>query len=151
MNPSAAFFVLVFLLGSLVSFSERLQPIRSDDDRAMRAELAWSILSSGADEQEARQLMKLAQNESGFARDVATCKRRGKDGEVGPWQELPSWGTVAVVCASLEGAARVALLRVRQSIAACRHLPPEDRLAGYTRGRCDSPIGRYLSRVRYTP
>jgi hypothetical protein len=137
---------------ALVEYSEKLLPSRTVAAAAYRRELVGAILSTDASDQERRQLVKLARYESSFREDVGRCRKLGPEGEVGPWQELArSGGDREAVCASLAGAAAVALERVRESVAACAHLPPEERLAVYARGRCSSSTGRQLSRARYTP
>jgi hypothetical protein len=50
---------------------------------------------------------------------------------------------------SLEGDARLALERIRESLAACRHLRPEWQLSIYTRGKCNSREGHKLSEARW--
>lgn len=136
----------------LVGWTETLLPIRSEAAFDFRERLAAAcLLAAGGDLADARQLLKLARYESSFREDVATCAVVGPEGELGPFQELPSWGTRDEVCGSLEGAARVAMRRVRDSRAVCRRLPPEERLAAYARGSCSSVEGRRLSRWRYTP
>jgi len=133
-------------------YTLRLLAHRGDDDIALRTELAAAIVAVTDDEQEQRQLAKIARFESSYSRDVAECRRKGSVGEVTAWQILArSDSERSRLCISLEGDARVALARIRESVSACRSLPAEERLAVYTRGRCHSVDGRRLSRVRYAP
>ena len=44
---------------------------------------------------------------------------------------------------------RRGMAMVRESFKACAHLPPDERLALYARGRCDSEEGRKISRERH--
>lgn len=136
--------VLLFML--------RLLAPLGDDDLLFRTELAAAIAAVTDDPQEQRQLAKIARFESSFRRDVAECRKRGTAGEVTAFQVLArSDAERALLCVSLEGDARVALSRIRESVSACRTLPIEERLSVYTRGRCHSVEGRRLSRVRFTP
>ena len=133
-------------------YTLRLLAHRGDDDLALRTELAAAIVAVTDDPQEQRQLAKIARFESSYARDVAECRRKGSVGEVTAWQILArSDAERARLCISLEGDARVAQGRIRESVAACRSLPVDERLAVYTRGRCSSVEGRRLSRVRFAP
>lgn len=137
---------------ALLEYSEQLLPSRTPAAAAFRLELVSAVLAVTNDDQEERQLVKLARFESSFREDVGRCKRRGPQGEITAWQIIPRTATErALLCVSLEADARVALERVRESVAACAHLPPEERLSVYARGRCSSAEGRRLSRVRYAP
>ncbi len=128
-------------------------PESSWDDLMHRAELAFAILAAEPPPHEARLLMRIARWESHYRRDVADCRITGDAGRsVGPWQAHDRSPEVrARICGSLVEAARVAIVDVRRSWAMCRHLPREERLAVYARGRCDSDEGRRLSRTRYVP
>lgn len=138
--------------GELVEYTEQLLASRTAAELAYRFELVAAVISVTDDAQEQRQLLKIARFESSFREDVGRCRKLGPEGEEGPFQNLARRPSEhREVCASLEGAAHVALERVHESIAACHSLPPEDRLAVYTRGRCSSDLGRRMSRARYAP
>lgn len=136
----------------ILLFMLRLLASGGDEDLAFRVELSTAIVAVTDDPQEQRQLAKIARFESSFRRDVAECRKKGAAGEVTAWQILArSDDERARLCISLEGDARVALGRIRESVSACRSLPVEERLSVYTRGRCHSVEGCRLSRVRYAP
>ncbi len=128
----------------------RLVVQRDEADLLFRTELSVAIVAATDVAQGQRQLAKLARFESSFRRDVAECRIKGAAGEVTAWQIIPrNDAERARLCVSLEGDARVALERIAESVAACRDLPEEERLAVYARGRCSSSEGRRLSRVRW--
>jgi hypothetical protein len=134
------------LLGASVS----LMPIRSPDDGEFRLELATAAAAVTDDLQEQLLLVAIPRWESSYRRDVAECRRLGRQGERGAWQILArNDDERSRLCASLEGDARIALARIRESLTACAELPAPERLAVYTRGRCSSLEGRRLSRVRW--
>ncbi len=93
-------------------------------------------------------LLAIAAHESGFRRDVATCKVRGDGGSaLGPWQVHPRDALERkATCANVVTAASYALDRVRESLAACVRLPEPERLAAYASGSCDNRGGRRVSR-----
>lgn len=137
---------------AVLLFMLRLLPAAGDADVAFRLELAAAIVDATEDEQEQRQLAKIARFESNYRRDVAECKILGRAGERGAWQILARSGEErARLCVSLVDDARIALERIRESVRACWRLPAAERLAVYARGRCDSREGRRLSRVRFAP
>ena len=134
----------------ILLFTLRLLASTGDDDLAFRTDLSSAIVAVTDDAQEQRQLAKLARFESNYRRDVGECRRKGGAGEVTSFQILArSDAERARLCISLEGDARIALARIRESVAACRALPVEERLSVYARGSCHSVEGRRLSRVRY--
>ena len=136
--------VLLFML--------RLLSHRGDDDVSLRLDLAAAIVSVTDDEHEQNLLASIARWESFYRRDVAECRKKGAAGEVTVWQILArSDAERALLCVSLVSDARVALARVRESLAACAALPAPERLSAYARGRCSSVEGRRLSRVRWVP
>lgn len=136
----------------LTFYASDLLPPRSDDELAARYEIAQAAELVAGDGQEERQLVRIARFESGFRRDVITCELLGREGEVTAWQILVRRGEDASwMCSDVVAGAIVALERLRESVAACRHLPPSERLALYARGSCSSAQGRRLSRVRYAP
>ncbi len=131
-------------------FTLRLLASRGDDDLALRHELSAAIVAVTDDPQEQRQLAKIARFESSYDRDVAECRRKGAAGEVSAWQIIARGAEErSRLCVSLEGDARIALGRVRESVRACMHLPADERLSVYARGKCASVEGRRLSRIRY--
>lgn len=135
----------------ILHFLLRLLASPNDDGTLLRTEMSVAIVSVTDDAQEQRQLAKIARYESSLRRDVAECRRKGPQGEVTAWQIIArSDAERARLCISLEGDARFALERVRESTSACRASAPEDRLAIYTRGRCNSAEGKRLSRTRYS-
>jgi hypothetical protein len=134
----------------LFLFTARLLAPTTDADVELRWDLVTAIASVTDDETERFLLAKIARFESNYRADVADCRVRGALGEVGPWQVLPrSAAEREVACATLEGSARLALARIRESRLACRHLPIDEQLAVYAAGRCSSMEGRRLSRVRW--
>ena len=134
----------------LFLFTTRLLAPLTDDDVDLRYRIVGAIVDVTEDETERYLLAKIARFESNYRADVADCRVRGALGEVGPWQALPrSAAEREQVCGSLEGAAAVALARVRESRRACRHLPVDEQLAVYAAGSCSSLAGRRLSRVRW--
>lgn len=133
----------------LLAFMFALMPRRSDADEAFRRELAAAVESVTDDTLERLLLVKVPRFESSYRRDVGECRRKGPQGEVGAWQILArSDEERRRLCVSLAGDAVVALERIRESLRACAHLPLEERLAVYARGRCSSKEGRRLSRMR---
>lgn len=134
--------VLVFMLRLLVQ--------RDDADVVFRQELADAIVAVTADQHEQNLLASIARWESTYRRDVAECRKKGAAGEVTAWQILARGDAErASLCISLEGDARIALARIRESLKACAALPAAEQLAAYARGRCSSVEGRRLSRVRW--
>lgn len=113
-------------------------------------DLARAILAVTDDPHEMMLLARIARFESHFREDVASCAVRGPQGELGAWQVLPrSSAEARELCASLEGSARVALSRVRESLRACAHVRPEWRLSLYVRGRCSGAEAHRLSEHRW--
>lgn len=128
----------------------RLLPSRGDEDVVERWRIAEGIVAATDDEHEQNLLASIARWESFYRADVGECRRRGPQGELGAWQILPrSPAELSRLCVSYEGDARMALERIRESVAACSRLPEPERLAVYARGRCDSREGQRLSRTRW--
>lgn len=147
-----AILLLVAAQDPLVVYTLDLLPAIDDDDLALRVDLATAVRAVTSDAHEQRQLLRIARFESTYRRDVADCTVAGKEGELSAWQILPTPAVGrAEICASTAAAAGIALRMVRESIRACSHLPPPERLAMYARGRCDSAEGRRLSRARWAP
>lgn len=137
-------------VAALVAFMGRLLPAQTDEDLAVRVELAEAIVEATSSPWERYQLAKIARFESNYRRDVADCARKGPQGELGAWQILPrSDEERRALCVSYAGDAAIALDRIRESVRACAREREEHRLALYARGRCDSAEGRRLSRVRW--
>lgn len=104
-----------------------------------------AIVSTDATAHEQRLLLSIAWHESGMRWDVGQCDVTGDRGRaLGFWQTHTRDRSV---CEDFRYAARVALRRVRASLAACSHLPMAERLAVYTSGSCDR--GREASRRRW--
>ncbi len=127
-----------------------LMPSRGERDIAFRTELAEAVAAVTDDLQEQFLLVGIPRWESSYRRDVAECRRKGPQGEVSAWQILArNDAERRLLCVSLEGDARVALERIRESLTACSAFPARERLAVYARGSCTSHEGRRLSRVRW--
>ncbi len=99
---------------------------------------------------EARLLLSIAAHESGFRRDVVQCLVLGDGGRAfGAWQIHPRSPQERRAACALGPAARLALARVRESLAACAHLPAPERLAVFASGSCSNRGGRAASRKRW--
>lgn len=165
MKVLAVLAVLVTLLGSgvppdawlLFVYSTRLlsfvaEPSTEAYDRevAYRLELVRACVEATNDRTERYICVKVARFESNFREDVGRCTIRGKAGDRTAWQIVPrSREEADRLCRSLVEDARVHVERVRESRAACRHLPKNQQLALYARGDCGSEEGRQLSRHRF--
>lgn len=137
----------------LVLLSISWSALRSMHDLDARVSIASSLISTDANDQELRILMRLAYTESNYSDRVAKCKRGTVRGHArGTWQIVPrdaeQWRDV---CGFGSAAALVALWHVRESLQICAALPERERLAIYTRGSCKSREGRALSRERILP
>lgn len=107
------------------------------------------IAATDATPQEARTLMKIARIESGNWRvDVADCRVLGRIGERGIYQVIARTAEERAALCRPDTAAPVALDRVRESVRACKHLPPPDRLRAYVSGSCSR--GGLESRRRWS-
>jgi len=130
-----------------------MQALLPADDQAglrHRWRLASAIVSATWDQTEQDVLATIARHESLYDQGVADCVTYGAAGDRGAWQVVPrSFAETLALCVSYEADAAIALDRVHESVRACRHLPPAERLAVYARGRCDSAEGRSLSRQRW--
>lgn len=120
-----------------------LVPQRSDRDVAYRYRLAQAIASVTDDVTEQDTLARIARWESGYRIDIATCHVNGDHGGAfGPFQVHPrSPEERDAVCTHLTEAVRVALDRVRESVAACGDL------TGYVSGRCGVAVAE--ARLRW--
>lgn len=132
---------------ALVALSLAWAPFFAPRDLDNRAAVAAAIQSTDADAHEAAILMRIAWKESRYRRHVARCS--GSRG--GLWQvEGRNDRELRTACsADYDAQATLALERVRESRAACAHLPPAESLAVYTSGKCSSKKGRALSRERW--
>ena len=144
---------------TLLVYSLRLLPIAPptgdttapyDAALSYRVALVNACVAATADRTERYICVKLARFESNYREDVGRCEIIGKANDKGAWQIVPRSGAEnARLCQTLEEDARFHIERVRESRAACRHLPKEEQLALYTRGNCASEEGRRLSRHRF--
>ena len=145
---------------TLLIYSLRLLPIappsndsdmpRYDAELAYRVALVDACVAATEDRTERYICVKLARFESNYREDVGRCKVIGKANDKSAWQIVPrSEAENKRLCQSLEEDARFHVERVRESRAACRHLPKEEQLALYARGNCTSEEGKRLSRTRF--
>lgn len=142
--------IFQLVVSALLGVTVQLLPSRGPADLAYRTELVTAVTAVTDDLQEQLLLVAIPRWESSYLPNVGDCRRLGPQGERGAWQILPrTEAERTALCVSLEGDARVALARIRESVAACAALPPAERLAVYTRGRCSSAEGRRMSRVRW--
>lgn len=125
------FWITVYLLGAY--------PITQERDYSYRAELAEAIAEVTDDEWEQRQLARIAVYESLLLPSVGRCAKRGDGGlALGPYQiHARSGREYRDTCASLVEASKIALERVYESLAMCKHLKPKWQLSGYTSGNCE--------------
>lgn len=145
---------------TLLVYSLRLLPIAPPTDDASTAiydaELTYRValvdacIAATTDRTERYICVKLARFESNYREDVGRCAIIGKANDKGAWQIVPrSKAEDARLCKTLEEDARFHVERVRESRAACRHLPKEEQLALYARGNCTSEEAKRLSRHRF--
>ena len=153
-----AWLLLVFSIRLLaIDGSFTAADLRSPDrqaayDRALayRLELVNACVEATEDRSERYLCVQIARFESVFREDVGRCQIIGKAGDRSAWQIVPrSPAESERLCVSLVDDARFAMERVRESRAACRHLPKQEQLAAYARGSCESAEGRKLSRHRF--
>ena len=115
-----------------------------------RTELIAACVAATQDRSERYICVQIARFESNYRDDIGHCEKKGEAGELTAWQIIPrNAAERARLCVSLVEDAKVALERVRESRAACRHLPKTEQLALYARGSCASKEGRELSRHRF--
>lgn len=132
----------------LVAVSLAWQPVHTAHELDMRLTVAAEIASTDADEGEAVILMRLGYTESRYSKRVARCAKGTTSGGRGTFQVIPRNADEWRAVCTLDAAAGVALVHVRESRAACAHLPPREQLAVYAAGKCSSKKGRALSRDR---
>lgn len=120
-------------------------------DYQVMEDAVTAIVSITDDIQEAETLIRIARWESGgFRKDIATCKVKGDHGQaMGLFQVHPFTSSQVIDCCSSDykDQARVALERVRDSVAICRMhgYRGSDLLGQYTSGRCSSHnVSAYL-------
>lgn len=113
--------------------------------------IATALFFTDATPHEARILQSIAAHESGFRRDVATCRVLGDGGRAyGVGQIHPRSAAEAKCACDITCAPALMLARVRESVAACAHLPAPERLSLYTSGSCGNRGGRAASRLRWS-
>lgn len=144
---------------TLLVYSLRLLPIAQpindktavyDAELAYRVALVEACVAATSDRTERYICVKLPRFESNYREDVGRCDVIGKANDKSAWQIVPrSKAEDARLCKTLEEDARFHVERVRESRAACRHLPKEEQLALYARGNCSSEEGKRLSRHRF--
>lgn len=134
----------------LLLFTLRLLPTTNDAELLYRVELVEACAAATTDRTERYICAKIPRYESLYRIDIGRCEVKGAAGEVTAWQILPrgEWDTLRL-CRSFTEDAVVAVERIRESRSACRASPPEEQLALYTRGKCDSEEGKKLSRARW--
>jgi hypothetical protein len=110
-----------------------------------------AIASTTTDPLEQGLLWSTGLEESAYREDVISCRVKGDHGAaLGAWQvHSRSTEESKALCQSLESSARVALSRIRESIAACASWPTTWRLSAFASGRCDSDAGQRISRRRW--
>ncbi len=134
----------------LFLFTARLLAPRADAELSYRLELVDACVAATDNATERYLCAKIPRYESLYREDVGRCKVKGAAGEVSAWQILPRGkADDERLCKSLTEDAKLAIERIRESRAACAHLPVEEQLAVYTRGSCASEEGRKLSRTRW--
>ena len=143
---------LLAIEGSFTAEDLRQGDTQAAYDRALqyRLELINACALATEDRSERYLCVQIPSLESRYREDVGRCRVVGKAGDKSAWQIVPrSAAEDARLCVTLVDDARFALERVRESRAACRHLPKQEQLALYTRGDCASEEGRRLSRHRF--
>lgn len=113
--------------------------------------LASAIGAATPDPHEQRLLAVYAWEESGFRDDVVWCSVLGDDGRAfgfGQVHARNAW-EIWALCHDLDKAAAIVLSRLRESAEMCGHLPAPLQGAAYCSGRCESQMGRAISRRRW--
>jgi hypothetical protein len=123
----------------------KLAPARGEADVRARWTLAEAISNATQDTEEQSLLVAVALRESSFRPAVLGDFHSGKATSFCAFQlHLPGGSKTAEgwtgpeVSADVGKCTTAALRRLRESRRACGRYPKEDRLAVYTRGRCDS-------------
>lgn len=117
---------------ALALFIVSLSPPSNLEQLAFRVEVAEAIARVTPDDHEQRLLASIARWESAYRPEIAKCSITGDGGlakslfQVHPRSGIESRD----LCESLEGSARIALSRVRESRLKCGDL------SGYVSGKC---------------
>lgn len=113
--------------------------------------LAIAVMSVTEDPHEVSLLLSIAAHESGDRVEVWRCDVKGDAGRaLGAFQIHPRSSAERVsACGPLVVQAGQALVRVRESLELCAHLPEPERLAEFASGSCNK--GRAASRRRWVP
>jgi hypothetical protein len=118
-------------------------------DKVTMAAAVEAIVETTQDTAEVETLIKIGRWESGgFRSDVATCKKKGDQGQAYGLFQVHPWSNQEAIeaCSTLPRQAALALARVRESIKVCKRVGRKggDLLAIYTVGHCvqNSPSGR---------
>ena len=147
--PPDAWHLLVYSL-RLLAIEAPIGSEQYDTALTYRLELVNACMEATSDRSERYICIKVARFESNFREDVGRCKIIGKAKDRSAWQIVArSKDESERLCGSLVEDARLHVERVRESRAACRHLPKQEQLALYARGDCSSEEGRKLSRHRF--
>ena len=146
----------MFEVLKLVALSLQLVAVKNEAELQYRIDIANAVISVTDSEHEQRVLVSIVRYETSFISRLGapncTCLRNECDNgrAFGAWQIIPrSKREREELCVSLEGDAKLALFRIRESERACWKLPPNERLAIYTRGSCFSEEGKRLSKIRW--
>ena len=132
--------------GHVLALTLAWSPLSGIRDLDRRVAVSVAIVQVTDDTHEQALLARIAWVESRMTPSARCKKGRGR----GAWQvEARTRRDWLASCGPLDEQAALALERVRESLGACAHLEPKDRLAVYARGRCNDMRGRYLSRARW--
>ena len=140
-----------FAVARVASLMGDMLPVRNDADARLRFDIAAAIVAVTDDLHEQDLLASIARWESHYRADVVNCTTLGPQKERGAWQILArSPAERRALCVSIEGDARIALERVRESLTVCaRNKDESTKLALYARGSCTSREGQRLSKTRW--
>lgn len=140
----------------LVLFTIALMPFNGLNELMFRYKIVDAVTTVTDDETEQRQLLSLARYETGFHERLAApnceCHKGECDGGKarGTWQIIPRGrDEKAKLCISLVDDAAIALVRLRETVRACRRSPSNERFAIWYRGRCDSEEGKKMSKISW--
>lgn len=110
-----------------------------------------ALTLSDASPREIRIAMRIAALESGFRRDVVTCRVLGDGGRArGIAQIHPRSDSERRDACDITHVVPLLLARIRESERVCAHLPPLERGAAFTSGSCSNRGGRAASRARWS-
>ncbi len=115
-----------------------LSPPKSPEGWDLRWASAEGIAAATDNPKEQEVLVRIGAYESGYATDVATCRRKGTDyPSLGLFQIVPQTKLDAIeACGSPAKQAAVAIRYVRMSAKACPNNVGADSLAMYVSGTC---------------